>query len=107
MNIVATLCLSVAFVVTFAFAFHYWQRGNFVAAIGWGLAAWILVEVGAAALVLNSVPASPVIAAESTKIDSAAFEQLRARLSIVSARLTAPLEAGSNPEVQLSRMLKK
>ncbi len=60
MQLIATIALSIIFVVTLGFALLKYQGGDHRSAILWGLAAWTAAGVGVAALMLSSVENAPI-----------------------------------------------
>src|SRR5438445_2033023 len=71
-GIVSLFCISIAFVVTFAFAFHYWQQGHNQLALRWALGAWIFAGIGlfAAFLPLTVTPPETSSSNDSNRLSS-------------------------------------
>ena len=88
--ILSLIFLSVPFVVTFSFAFHYWQQGNYRIALRWTIGVCICLVAGV------FFAARYYMHAPSTVI-KAVVPKGRPYLVISDSRLEEPLSPGKNP----------
>lgn len=66
--VISVICISVLFVITFAFAFHYWQQSNYSTALWLALISWVVLGCGVVFAIRYYVlePSQSKASAEST-----------------------------------------